>query len=145
MNDTDPQRSKAIGLDIGTSRIVAAQCQDADILFATQLNAFTTIPYSKLTEGVLKKERIPSLVQDTEITVYGDESERFANLFHTETRRPMRSGVLNPDELKGAAMVRQIVTLVTSETNGRGRQLCVSIPAPSLGAAESVGAQAEQS
>jgi len=138
MNDTDPQRSKAIGLDIGTSRVVSAQCQDADILFGTQLNAFTTIPYSKLTEGVLKKERIPCLVQEAEITVYGDESERFANLFHTETRRPMRSGVLNPDELKGAAMVRQIVSLVTSETNGRGRQVCVSIPAASLGAAESV-------
>ena len=64
----------------------SAQCQDEDILFDTQLNAFITVPFSKLTQSILKKERIPYLVQDSEITVYGDESERFANLFHEETR-----------------------------------------------------------
>ena len=101
MSETDPQGSRVIGLDLGTSRIVSAQCQDTDILFGTQLNAFTTIPFTKLTEGVLKNERIPYVVHDAEITVYGDESERFANLFHSETRRPMRRGILNPDELGG--------------------------------------------
>src|SRR5690348_8114947 len=89
MSNPNSQPSTAIGLDVGTSRIVAAQRQDKDIQFATQLNAFVTIPFSKLTQSVLKKERIPHLVADSEITVYGDESERFANLFHKETRRPM--------------------------------------------------------
>ena len=65
MNDTGGQTSKAVGLDLGTSRIVSAQALDADILFGTQLNAFVTIPFSKLTDGVLKKERIPHLVQDS--------------------------------------------------------------------------------
>jgi hypothetical protein len=138
MIETDPQGSRAVGLDLGTSRIVSAQCQDADILFGTQLNAFTTIPFTKLTEGVLKKERVPHLVQDAEITVYGDESERFANLFHGETRRPMRRGVLNPDELNSVAMVREIVTLVTGERNPRGQKLCFSVPAAPLGAGEQV-------
>jgi hypothetical protein len=140
MNDTDPQRSTVVGLDVGTSRIVSAQCQESDFLFGTQLNAFTTIPFSRLTESVLKKERIPFLVQDSEITVYGDESERFANLFHSETRRPMRRGVLNPDERSSAAMVREIVTLVTGEKNGRGQKLCFSIPAAPFGAGEEVSA-----
>src|SRR5579864_9711795 len=106
MKDTDPQTSKAVGLDLGTSRIVSAQALDTDILFGTQLNAFVTIPFSKLTEGVLRKERIPHLVQDSEITVYGDESERFANLFHKETRRPMLRGILNPDEAGSLTLVR---------------------------------------
>jgi hypothetical protein len=138
MIETDPQGSRAVGLDLGTSRIVSAQCQDTDILFGTQLNAFTTIPFAKLTEGVLKKERVPHVVQDAEITVYGDESERFANLFHSETRRPMRRGVLNPDEVNSAAMVREIVTLVTGERRSRGQKLCFSIPAAPLGAGEQV-------
>lgn len=138
MPETDPQGSRAVGLDLGTSRVVSAQCQDSDILFGTQLNAFTTIPFTKLTEGVLKKERIPCVVQESEITVYGDESERFANLFHTETRRPMRRGVLNPDELSSPAIVREIVTLVTGEKSGRGQRLCFSIPAAPLGGGEQV-------
>jgi hypothetical protein len=138
MNDNGPQRTTAVGLDVGTSRIVAAQCQDTDILFATQLNAFTTIPFTKLTEGVLKKEHIPYQIQDSEITVFGDEAQRFANLFHTETRRPMRRGVLNPEERNGPALVREIVMLVTGERSGRGQNLCFSVPAPPLGAAEEV-------
>src|SRR5271154_3775071 len=104
------QPLSALGLDVGTSRIVAAQRQDKDIQFGTQLNAFVTIPFSKLTQGVLKKERIPHVVQDAEIMVYGDESERFANLFHKETRRPMLRGILNPDESGSLTLVRQIVT-----------------------------------
>ncbi len=128
----------AVGLDVGTSRIVSAQAQDTDILFGTQLNAFTTIPFSKLTEGVLKKERIPYMVHDSEITVYGDESERFANLFHTETRRPMRRGVLNPDERNGASLVREIIKLVMGEKQGRGQRLCFSVPAAPFGAVQEV-------
>ena len=140
MKETDPQGPKVVGLDVGTSRIVSAQCQDADILFGTQLNAFTTIPFSKLTEDVLKKERIPYLLQGPEITVYGDESERFANLFHTETRRPMRRGVLNPDEPNNAALVREIVNLVTGDKKGHGQRLCFSVPAAPLGAGPEVNA-----
>ena len=138
MSEIDPQGSRVIGLDVGTSRIVSAQCQGTDILFGTQLNAFTTIPFTKLTEGVLKNERIPYVVHETEITVYGDESERFANLFHGETRRPMRRGILNSDELGGAAMVREIIALVTGEKNGRGQRLCFSVPAAPYGAGEGV-------
>lgn len=128
------QNPTALGLDVGTSRIVAAQRQDKDIQFDTQLNAFVTIPFSKLTQSVLKKENIPHLVQDSEITVYGNESERFANLFHRDTRRPMLRGILNPEEAGSLTLVRQIVRLVMGEGEGQGRRVCFSVPAAPLGA-----------
>jgi hypothetical protein len=140
----DPEGPNVVGLDVGTSRIVSARCQAADILFGIQLNAFTTIPFSKLTEDVLKKERIPYMLQDSEIIVYGDESERFANLFHTETRRPMRRGILNPDESGNTALVREIVNLVTGEKRGHGQKLCFSVPAAPLGAGQEVMAHQAQ-
>jgi len=130
------QNATAIGLDVGTSRIVAAQRNDKDMQFESQLNAFVTLPFSKLTQGVLKKEHIPYLVQDSEITVYGDESERFANLFHKETRRPMRRGILNPDEANSLLLVRQIVTLLAGEEGGKGQKIYFSVPAPPLGSGE---------
>jgi hypothetical protein len=138
MTATNTQPLTALGLDVGTSRIVAAQRQDKDIQFDTQLNAFVTIPFSKLTQGVLKKERIPHLVQDSEITVYGDESERFANLFHKETRRPMLRGIMNPDETGSLMLVRQIAALVMGEGDGQGRRVCFSVPAAPLGSADEV-------
>ena len=115
MTNTNTQATSAIGLDVGTSRIVTARRKDKDLQFAKQLNAFVTIPFSKLTQGVLKKERIPHLIQDSEIVVYGDESERFANLFHKETRRPMLRGVLNKDETESPVLVRHLVMLLTGE------------------------------
>src|SRR5271170_7591220 len=133
LTTTNTQPLTALGLDVGTSRIVSAQRQDKEIQFGTQLNAFVTIPFSKLTQSVLKKERVTHLVQDAEITVYGDESERFANLFHKATRRPMLRGMLNPEESGGLTLVRQIVTLLTSEEPAKGQRVCFSVPAAPLG------------
>ncbi|HTC35966.1 MAG TPA: hypothetical protein VK724_21490 [Bryobacteraceae bacterium] len=143
MSEINTLPESALGLDVGTSRIVAAQRHDKDIQFGTQLNAFVTIPFSKLTQGVLKKEHVPHIVQDGEITVYGDESERFANLFHKETRRPMLRGILNPDESSSLTLVRQIVALLTNEEPGKGRRLCFSVPAPPLGSGEEVNEHEE--
>lgn len=133
-----------IGLDVGTSRIVAAQRQEDEVHCDTQLNAFVTIPFSKLTEGVLKKERIPHLAQDSEITVLGDESERFANLFHKETRRPMLQGVLNANEGSSLSLVREIVKLLAGEPKARGQRLWFSVPAAPLGADEEVRSHKNQ-
>jgi len=138
MTNINPQVASAIGLDVGTSRIVTARRKDKDIQFAKQLNAFVTIPFSKLTQGVLKKERIPHLIQESEIIVYGDESERFANLFHKETRRPMLRGLLNKDETEGTSLVRHLVMLLTGEEVGEGKKLCFSIPAAPMGTGEEV-------
>ncbi|HLH00451.1 MAG TPA: hypothetical protein VKX49_29370 [Bryobacteraceae bacterium] len=134
----------AIGLDVGTSRIVAAHRQDKEIQCETQLNAFVTIPFSKLTEGVLRKERIPHLGETSEITVYGDEAERFANLFQKETRRPMLRGVLNTEEGSSLRLVREIVKLLTGEASNRGQRLCFSVPAAPLGADEEVRSHESQ-
>jgi Tfp pilus assembly PilM family ATPase len=52
----------ALGIDIGTSRVVLAQQLDQDYEFKSQLNAFVTIPYNKITQGVLRREGVPHQV-----------------------------------------------------------------------------------
>ena len=138
------QTGSPIGLDVGTSRIVAAQRQDKEIQCDTQLNAFVTIPFSKLTEGVLRKEKIPHLAQDSEITVYGDEAESFANLFHKETRRPMLRGVLNGEEGSSLQLVREIVKLLAGEPKASGQRVYFSVPAAPIGADEEVRSHESQ-
>src|ERR1035441_10728484 len=140
MSNTNKPNASAVGLDVGTSRIVTAQRLDKTTQYQAQLNAFVTLPFSKLTQGVLKKERIPHLVQGSEITVYGDESERFANLFHRETRRPMLRGVITTHESNSLKLVREIVVLLTAESPGQGQKLCFSVPAAPLGATQEVNA-----
>ncbi len=130
MNEQD----RAIGLDIGTSRIVTARKPGERYEFATQLNAFLPLPYSKITQNALKKENVPHQVEGAEMVVYGNESERFANMFHMETRRPMTKGVLNPGEPNGLGMIRQIVTSMVGKAEGH--RLCFSLPGAPIGSPE---------
>src|SRR5258708_17451866 len=94
MSQTETLKSSAVGLDVGTSRIVAARQVGQEIKYDTQLNAFVTIPYSKMTENVLRKEGVPYTVQGNEMVVHGNESERFAVFLQKDIRRPMARGGL---------------------------------------------------
>src|SRR5882672_831604 len=129
--------TSAIGLDVGTSRIVAARGAGQDIRYDIQLNAFVTIPYSKMTETMLQKEGVPHTVEPSEITVHGNESERFADLLDKDIRRPMTRGVLNPDEPDSVRLIREITASLAGKA-GKGEKLCFTVPAAPLGAEENL-------
>jgi hypothetical protein len=127
-------RETAIGLDIGTSRVVSARKKEGAFEFQSQLNAFLPLPCSKLTESILRKENVPYNAGPNGLVIYGNESERFANLFHQETRRPMTRGLLNPDETEGLDVMRQIVGSLLPPEHGKKRRVCFSVPGAPVGA-----------
>ncbi len=129
--------NSALGLDVGTSRICLAQRAGEEFQYETQLNAFVNIPFSKMTEGVLKKEKVPHTVSGAEIVVHGNESDRFADLLNVETRRTMSRGVLNPAEPDSLSMIRKIVESLLDPSKDR-QKLCFTVPAAPLGAEENL-------
>jgi hypothetical protein len=133
MSDPEKKADSRIGLDVGTSRIVLARRVEREVEYHAHLNAFVRIPFSRMTESVFKKEAIPYTVDGEEFVVYGNDAERFANIFHVETRRPMSKGVLNPSEPAGLAVIREIVAILAGRTAKPGQRLCVSLPGPPLG------------
>ena len=130
--------SGAIGLDVGTSRIVVAQKPGGEYDFATELNAFVSIPHSKITEAVLEREKIPHTTLAGEIIVHGNESEKFAGILNAEIRRPMSRGVLDAKEPDALRMIREIITLMIGSGAQDSRKVCFTVPAAPLGAQESV-------
>src|SRR6266853_6136081 len=137
MSQTETLKTSAIGLDVGTSRIVTARQANHEIRYDIQLNAFVTIPYSKMTESVLQKEGVPHTVQANEIIVHGNESERLADLLNKDIRRPMTRGVLNPDEPDSVRLIREITASLAGKA-GKGEKLCFTVPAAPLGAEENL-------
>jgi hypothetical protein len=127
----------ALGLDVGTSRVVLSRRVNQDFDFRSQLNAFVTIPRSNLTESVLKRESIPHSVHGNEIVVHGNEADRFADLLSVETRRPMLKGVLNPNEPESLSVIKQIISAMIGG-KGEKSKICFSIPAAPLGATENL-------
>ncbi len=121
-------KPSAIGLDIGTSRLVTATRTGDKYEFHTERNAFLNLPFSKVTASSLTKANIPHEVQDGELLVFGDESERFANMLNLETRRPMLRGLLNPAESNGTSIIRQLLTALLGDQKDSGTRLCYSVP-----------------
>src|SRR5262245_38517202 len=71
-----------MGIDVGTSKIVAARRRSTQVETAAQLNAFHSVPYSKFTENILGSQGDVSYYRDgDELVVYGSATERFANMF----------------------------------------------------------------
>jgi len=135
-------KGQALGLDVGTSRIVVAKPpaeeHSGDFRYESQLNAFVEIPFSKITVGVLERERVPYTLQADQIIVHGNESEKFAGLLNAETRRPMTGGVLDAKEPDGLRMIREILASMLGPAPTERRKVCFTVPAAPLGAADSL-------
>lgn len=122
----------AVGLDVGTSRIVVAGGPNGHKAQA-QLNAFVAVPYSKMTEAILQQNKMVFHRNGKDLYVFGNDSERFASFFSAEPRRPMQHGVMNPQEPMGQQIIQAIIESVVP----RGRKnelLCFSIPGRGDGA-----------
>jgi hypothetical protein len=130
--------SPVLGLDVGTSRIVVARRSAADLEYQSELNAFVSIPFSRMTQAVLEREHVPHTAGPNEIIVHGNESERFASLLNAEIRRPMSRGVLCAKEPESLRMLREILTNMLERGNPDQRKVCFTVPAAPLGAEESL-------
>ncbi len=119
-----------IGLDIGTSRIVLSRGAGSSAKTDTQLNAFVSVPFSKFTESILKQNKVNyHLNGGREIFIFGTESEKFADFFNTDARRPMRNGVLNPSEENGLLVIQSIIEKLLPKSK-KNEPVCFSVPGP---------------
>jgi len=132
MSEQKSETSPAIGLDIGTSRIVAALKTGNEFRYHSELNAFVGVPFSNMTEKALTNEGVPFSRTNGEIMVHGNESERFAQLLGLATRRPMTAGSLNAAEPQNTNVIRKIVETVLRDEEGDGRLVYFSMPANPL-------------
>lgn len=127
-DDAEMENTKAIGVDIGTSKIVFAIKDGNKEEFSSQLNAFIAVDYSKFTEGILKQNKINYSKIGNSLIVYGDGAETFANIMNTETRRPMRNGLLNPKETNAIEVIKGILDNLVLPSSIPHYPLCFSIP-----------------
>jgi hypothetical protein len=129
MSKSEASNTQPLGLDVGTSRIVVARNTERKYEYAAELNAFLTLPYSRLTESLLERENVFHEVHGSDIVVAGNDAQKFAEIFHVETRRPMRHGVLNPQEPHSFAVVRSIIERLVGRAAVEEQKVFFSVPA----------------
>jgi nucleoid DNA-binding protein len=125
---TTATEGAALGLDVGTSRLVLASGPTEHVKAKAELNAFIAVPYSKFTESILKQNKVSyQLNGGSTLQVYGNEAARFANVFNTEVRRPMNGGTLNPAEEYSMSVMQAIIQQLVRKTKN-GETMRFSVP-----------------
>jgi hypothetical protein len=122
-----------LGLDVGTSKVVAARRKGKEIETLSQLNAFIPVPYSRFTETILGQNQISYYRDGDELVIYGTATERFANMFNAECRRPMADGMLNAKEKLAMPVLEAIIQSLAPKARVAGDILAFSVPATADG------------
>jgi len=123
-----------VGLDVGTSKVVASRRGGKDVACASQLNAFIPVPFSPVTEKTIQQQSDINYYRDgDEIIIYGSATERFANMFNAEARRPMADGLLNPRERQAWPVLEAILQSLLPKARAANEVLAFSVPAASPG------------
>jgi len=130
--EAQSMRPGAVGLDIGTSRIVVADGTPGKET-RSQLNAFVSVPTSEMAENVLRQRGMVYERNCKAIYVYGNDSDFCASFLDTDARRPMHSGLLNPQEEMSQQMIQRIIELLVPRAR-KGEVLCFSVPGKGDGA-----------
>jgi actin-like ATPase involved in cell morphogenesis len=127
--ETQPEAAGGpIGLDVGTSNIVMAQNRGSKLYIAKQLNAFFAIPQSKFTRQILIQNEIIFFEHNRQFFIVGDSAENFANMFNTNTKRPMELGLLSLREDEGIAIIQAIIKSLIQRPKRFGELICFSVP-----------------
>ncbi len=124
--ETVVARPGAVGLDIGTSRIVVADGTPGRET-RSQLNAFVAVPSSEMAENVLRQRNMVYERNCKNLYVYGNDSDFFASFLNTDARRPMRDGLLNPHEDQSQHIMQLIIQRLVPRAR-KGETLFFSVP-----------------
>ncbi len=109
--------------------IISADRDGEDIIFKRQRNAFMQIDSSDLTKNMLDTSKVLYIEDDDGIRLLGEDAFKFATIFEKEARRPMKHGIVSPQEKEAIPIMQLIVERVLGDTKGSNEVLYISTPA----------------
>jgi hypothetical protein len=109
----------AKGLDVGTMNITCARKSQDRIVFTQQRNTFVEIEYSDIAERMLARSDVLHIRKDGKVYIVGEDALNFANIFNTETRRPMSKGILSRTEKDAIPMLQLIIERLLGPIDGK--------------------------
>lgn len=132
----DPARGAPValelgkGLDIGTANLVSAvQDANGNLVIRSQRNAFIDIDSDDFTRNMLTKLNVQYVVLSNRMIVIGDPAFELANIFNRETRRPMKHGLISPDERDALPIVKMLIESLLGAPQAEGEICYFSVPA----------------
>lgn len=123
-----PSGEGRVGLDIGTSKILAMRKSGNELHAASEVNAFIPLPFSRFSQNILLQNKVRYYTDNGHFYVYGNSAEKFASLWNAETRRPMSRGLINPNEPSALTLIKVIIEGLVKKPRGKEEVVYFSVP-----------------
>ena len=115
------------GLDIGTMNIVHSQKIDDRIVRNRYRDAFIDCKKEALF-GLTMKEGQDYIEREHDILLLGDQAMRQAAAWDKECRRPLKQGLISPDEQEGIQVLAYMIKNLLGVPRVPNELVCFSIP-----------------
>jgi hypothetical protein len=117
------------GLDIGTCNLVSASEKlDGNSAYRSLRNAFLDVDINDFTKKMLTKLGVQYVMHNKRMYVLGSPAFELANIFNRETRRPMSSGLISPNEADALPIIRLLISQVLGEPARENEPCFYSVP-----------------
>ena len=96
---TKPKKNKpGIGLDVGTGFLVGAGYDGSKVKFAPLRDAFYSLDKETFNRSMFDKGSMKYVEISGDVHVIGEDALTLAKIKNTSASRPLKSGVINPQE-----------------------------------------------
>jgi hypothetical protein len=129
-----------VGIDVGTTNICASRVGESkdQIFFNLQRNAFLDVRTDPYTRKMLLKLGIDHIRIKDRMYVLGNPAFELANIFERNTRRPMKDGLISPQEEEALQIVSLLMGHVLDLPLEEDEICCYSVPADPIDADRNV-------
>lgn len=123
------------GLDVGTANLVSSNQDNAgNVNLKIQRNAFIDIDCDDYTRNMLTRLGVQYVVVNNRMVVVGDPAFELANIFNRNTRRPMKDGMISPDESDALPIEKMLLETLLGQPQQPGEVCYFSVPAEPIDA-----------
>ncbi len=132
---TDTEVVLGRGLDVGTANLVSSvQDVDGNVGIKIQRNAFIDIDCDDYTKSMLTRLNVQYVVLDGKMVVVGDPAFELANIFNRATRRPMKDGMISPNESDAMPIEKMLLRTLLGDPQVDGEICYFTVPAEPIDA-----------
>lgn len=123
------------GLDVGTMNLAGAkQDKDGKIMIKLIRHTFLEIDINPFTKKMLEKQKVQYAELGKKVYVLGDSAFELANIMNLTVRRPMRAGIISPDEADAIPIFSLLIEAVLGKPAEVDESCYYSIPADPIDA-----------
>jgi len=116
-----------VGLDIGTMNLVSARRGPKGVVTKRMRDVFLDLPPGA--KKMLRLAKTSYVERDDDIVILGDAALETANVFGREPRRPLKAGLVSPEEADSLEILALLVKEVLGPPQAENEVCYFSVPA----------------